>query len=161
MSLHDYYDENTGANFIPPGEHIVRIVNSRAFVSTNKGTSGVEFLMRNAKKQEIKHTFWLTEDSIKILSFFAKIHCGLSDEEMRHYNENNPASHRVLIGKYLKVTVEKVASYKDSAKKFSEITQFERYEGPESGNIAAEEPQDEPQPVAADDGYPKDEDIPF
>ena len=162
MSLNDHYDENMGGNFIPPGEHVVRIVNSRTF-QYNSGSDGVEFTMRDAQKREIRHSFCMHDNSLKILAYFAKVHCGLSEEEMRHYNTDNPASHRQLVGKYLKVTVEKLASQKDASKKFSEITQFERCDGPEeAGNIASE--QDQPQPAAAavPGGYQNDdEDIPF
>lgn len=163
MSLNDHFDESMGSNFIPPGEHVVRIVNTRMF-KYHSGSEGVEFTMLDAQKHEIRHSFCLHENSLKILAFFAKIHCGLNDEEMRHYNHDNPASHRQLVGKYLKVTVEKVASQKDASKAYSEITKFESYDGPDGGgNIAEEDSQNEPQAAAAvPGGYQNDdEDIPF
>ncbi len=161
MSLNDHFDDSMGGNFIPPGEHVVRIVNSRTF-QYNSGSDGIEFAMRDPQHREIRHSFCLHENSLKILAYFAKIHCGLNDEEMRHYNHDNPASHRQLVGKYLKVTVEKVASQKDPSKKFSEIVHFEHCDGPEEAANVADE-QKEPQAAAAvPGGYQNDDDdIPF
>ncbi len=99
MSLADYWD----GMWLPDGWHSVTIKDVRAFDAAS-GTSGVEFSCVDTNGNKTKASFYLTELAMWRLASFAKA-CGLTREQARNYNTDNPNSHRQLIGKRLRVEV--------------------------------------------------------
>lgn len=98
MALSDYKSEYLGA-----GWHEV-VVGVPEDVTAKKGTPGVRFPLRG-EGGKTKVTFWLTEKALVFLASFATA-CGLTEAELKTYDENNPNSHNILTGKRVKVLVE-------------------------------------------------------
>lgn len=106
MPLSDFYD--TG--FLRPGVHEVEVVEFRMF-DCKSGSSGVEFSLRGSAGKS-KISFILVEQSVGFLARFAAA-CGLSKDDCAGYEWEPPRKdgHQKLIGKRLKVLVEKTGKY--------------------------------------------------
>lgn len=98
MALSNYRSEYLGN-----GWHEV-VVGKPEMFTANSGTEGVTFLLRG-DGGTTKATFFLTEAALWRLAVFADA-CGLTDDELKAYDETNPNSHNVLIGKRVKALVE-------------------------------------------------------
>jgi hypothetical protein len=108
MSLYDHYSDG---QYLSEGWHDVRVESCKTVVGTSRGTEGIEFSVVDPEiGRGCRATFWLTEKAIWRLAQFAHA-CGLTEDEMKRYDEKNLASHRTLINRRVKVLVEKVDKY--------------------------------------------------
>ena len=115
-------DELWEGGFLRAGWHDANIRDARDF-TTPKGTEGVVFTVATEDGQTAKAEFYLTEKAMRRFASFLKA-AGITREGFRAYNEQNPAHHRKMIGKDVKVLVELVPSYKDPSKSYPEVTDW-------------------------------------
>lgn len=146
MSLYEHYSEGT---WIPEGVHLVRVTNVKTFVYTGKGSPGLEVHVSDSQGRTIKVSFVLVPTALWNLANFAAA-CGLSEKEMRAYNEQSIASHRVLVGRRLQVQVRKEQEGKDG-KLYCKVVGFCKVDEPPEPAATA------PAAVPVADGGPPDD----
>ena len=165
MSLYDNYDPNRkgGGDYLSEGTHRVRVTGNTMVTSDNKGTKGVEVELTDGSDRTINSTFWTTNADGKPsgalwrLANFAAA-CGLNEQELRTYDDQNENAHRVLMNRQLVIAVKKID--KDNGKHWHEVDSFEPANNADPLGIA---PDAIGPPPAHNDGPPAtDEDgIPF
>lgn len=108
MSLADHYDNQGPGKYLHEGWHEVVVADYRVFdygtPTSDKG--GVEFIMKDTAEKQTKATFNLLDRCLWDLANFAKA-CGLTREQCAKYDPHKESSHRMLLGKRLKVHVVK------------------------------------------------------
>lgn len=106
-SLADHWDDS---NYLPVGWHDVVVAD---FKLVDRDPPGVKFVVHDATGKMVEtEAFWLRnapgkEDSASplwTLTGFAKA-CGLTREEARGYEPDNPNSHTLLVGRKVRVLV--------------------------------------------------------
>ncbi len=115
MSLADYYKEKT---YLEAGEHLVT-VDEYEIVFAKSGTKGVKLHLVDSQDKKIKETFYLTEKALPRLAGFARA-CGLTEQEMGAYDEDNDDSHEVLLGKRVNIWVTE-GKPNDDGKTYNEV----------------------------------------
>lgn len=113
--------EHWDGSWLNDGWHDVTVKEVRTFAATS-GTEGVEFMCIDTNGNKGKATFWLSEPALGMLASWARA-CGMTKDACRSYNPDNPNSHRVLIGK--RVRVEVVPDDNDDSGKYHRIDGWE------------------------------------
>ncbi len=112
--------EHWDGGYLKPGWHDVTIKGCETFTNPNNGNPGVKFACVDAESKSVRASFWLTQASLVFLADFAR-DCGMTRDQCRSYNPDNPNSHRVLIGK--RVRLKLVPNEKDD--KYCDVDQWE------------------------------------
>lgn len=160
MALSDY---NTGIGaWLKAGWHDVIVGTPDVAFSKVKGTPGVKYQLQGDRgKSEVQ--FWLTPDALPFLASFATA-CGLTDAQLQAYDEKNPNSHNILIGKRVKVLVE--AELGSDGKTYHRVdcTWCNASDPTPLPDPTAPEPMNEPPPAPAPTpaaALPADDGVPF
>ncbi len=144
-SLETYYDGD--GEYLGIGWHTVQITNYRTFVPNSKNP-GVEFEVVDTTdklKSKTDGFYFHTEGSLKRLASFARA-CGLTREECARYNTDSGNSHAALVGKIVRVLVEKDGKY-------HKVTEWAEEDGSAMPQALAEKferPQEQAAAPAAD-----------
>ncbi len=101
-SLNSHYDPNyvpgKSGNYLPAGEHKVRIVSFEVVESSKKKTPGVTFNFESDDGLEAHETFWLTDKAYPRLASFAKT-CGMTEADMESYDPDARNDHAKLVNR--------------------------------------------------------------
>lgn len=151
MPLSDHY----GDGWLTAGWHEVRVAEYKMTHNPNSGNDGVEFYVKDRRGNQCKVTFWLTDKAMRRLAWFAQT-CGLTEDEARKYEPLDGTSHRLLIGRRLRVLV--VPQEKDP--KYHEISEWEAL-GEEATPETLAPVESSSGRVAVADEAPSGSDIPF
>lgn len=153
MSLADHY----GGTYFKPGDHRVRVRSVKEVTSGKKGTPGLEVIYSDGER-EIKDTLWLTEKAyFRIANLCAAL--GMSDQEMRSYEPDDPSLQKWMRGKECMIVVVK-GTPNQAGKSYSEVEDF--YAVPKAGQVAAKpSPQATPPASEPETVPPSGDDIPF
>jgi len=114
------YNEGSG-NWLPDGWHRVTVTGYDMTGPSKVGNYGVEFEVVNHNQLKQRVTCWLTDKALWRLNWFAAA-CGLSEDERDNYDVDDNGSHRLLIGREVKVLVAR----KMSDPKYGEVVDFQK-----------------------------------
>ena len=101
--------DHEGADWLEPGDHLVTVIEGRMFRYKSE-SQGVEFLLRDNFGKTLKTSFCLVETILWRLCSFAKA-CGLSKDDLKAYDTDNPRSHALLVGREVMVRVTRPEKY--------------------------------------------------
>jgi hypothetical protein len=148
MSLYDH--KSKAGDYLKEGNYLVKITKAEMF-KYNSGSLGVQFRLRDQEGGTSKVSFCLKDNIVWRLTDFATA-CGLSDTELKTYNETSPNSHQRLVGKKVMVRIVKNGKYHEVAEDngFWAVGSTP----PAAARVAAPEPAQEPEeyPERAYDG---------
>ncbi len=107
MSLGDH--RGTSGDYLQEGNHHVKITKVRLFKYSN-GNPGVEFHFRDQLGKTGKYGLSLHENALWKLGNFA-IACGLTEDDLKTYNEKSPNSHQRLVEKQVMIRMVRGEKY--------------------------------------------------
>lgn len=147
--------EHWDGSYLGDGWHDVRVKDYRIFTA-NSGNRGIQFDVEDDNGRKSKtEGIMLMDSCLWKLAQFAQA-CGIDREQAAAYDPYNDASHRVLLGKRLRVHVGR----DDKDDRYHVVDDYEKLE---SGLPPKERPSSVPLPPRAEPQAPADDDeeIPF
>lgn len=150
-NLNSHYDPSFvpgqgGGNYLPAGQHKVRVVSFEPLTSPKRGTPGVKFQFESVDGLEAHETFWLTAKAYVRLASFAKA-CGLSEGELQQYDPDATNDHAKLVHRWVVIDWQLQAG----SDKYHEVV---NWEPADSGSAL-------PMPTVAEANMATGDDIPF
>ena len=96
---------------LSPGWHDVTVESVEAFTS-RQGNPAIRFICRADDGRTVAAMFTLVGQGARFLARFARA-CGMSDSELKTYDENSMEHHERLLNRPVKILLEKNGDYLD------------------------------------------------